>query len=61
LADKICLVVHQGVTPVESLRLALDGIRQMPVAGVVLNRYRTIVPGWMLNLIPHDANSITSS
>jgi Mrp family chromosome partitioning ATPase len=61
LADKISLVVHQGVTPVESLRLALDRIRQMPVAGVVLNRYRTVVPGWMLNLIPQDANSITSS
>jgi Mrp family chromosome partitioning ATPase len=61
LADKICLVVHQGVTPVESLRLALDGISQMPVAGVVLNRYRTSVPGWMLNLIPQDANTITSN
>jgi len=55
LPESVCLVVQQGVTTVENARLALDAIGHLPIAGVVLNRYRTSTPDWVLRLIPQDA------
>lgn len=52
LATGVALVVQQGVTNVEKVRLALDDINHLPVSGVILNRVETRIPEFILNLIP---------
>jgi Mrp family chromosome partitioning ATPase len=54
LGDACCLVVNQGVTSIEKVRLALDEIDQLTVLGVIMNRVKTSTPAPLLNLIPQD-------
>ena len=55
LGDACCLVVNQGVTSVEKVRLALDEIDQLPILGVIMNRVKIATPAPLLNLIPQDS------
>lgn len=52
LGEACCLVVRQGVTPVQCVRRALDDVEHMPVMGVVLNQVHVATPRWLLKLIP---------
>lgn len=54
LANACCLVVNQGVTSIESARLALDEISHLQLAGVVMNKVKVSTPSRLLNLIPQD-------
>jgi Mrp family chromosome partitioning ATPase len=44
LADRCCLVVHQGVTPAATVQEALAAIRHLPVMGVIMNHVRVHMP-----------------
>jgi Mrp family chromosome partitioning ATPase len=54
LADTVCLVVRQGVTPTTIVKQALDEIKHMNVVGVVLNQTRYHTPNWLSNLIQQE-------
>jgi Mrp family chromosome partitioning ATPase len=54
LGTACCVVVRQGVTSMNTVRLALDNIRHLPVLGIVLNRARLRTPRWILSFIPQD-------
>lgn len=50
--DACLMVIRQGVTNPGSVKQALDDIANLPIKGVVLNRFRTATPVWIRNLIP---------
>jgi len=52
LGSECCLVIRQGVTTVEDVRLALDEISHLKVAGVILNRVIVETPKLLLRLLP---------
>jgi Mrp family chromosome partitioning ATPase len=54
LGQACCLVVRQGVTPVNTVRHALDDIKHMPMLGVVMNRARLKTPRWVRALMPQE-------
>ncbi|MCB8977306.1 MAG: CpsD/CapB family tyrosine-protein kinase [Ardenticatenaceae bacterium] len=58
LANACCLVINQGVTSIESARLALDEISHIHMAGVVMNKVNVSTPSQLLNLIPQDPNPL---
>jgi Mrp family chromosome partitioning ATPase len=51
LASAGVLVVHQGVTVVEDVRLALDDIDHMEMKGVILNRIKIATPRTISRLL----------
>jgi hypothetical protein len=48
------MIINQGVTSIEKVRLALDEIEQLTILGVILNRVQMATPDIFLNLIPMD-------
>jgi Mrp family chromosome partitioning ATPase len=52
LGDACCLVIRQGVTTAEDVRLTLDEIDHLPILGVILNRVRLKTPRVILKFIP---------
>ena len=54
LADAVCMIVRQGITPVNFVRQSLDEIKHLEVLGVVLNQTQLSIPRWMYNLIPQE-------
>lgn len=54
LAQAACVVVHQGVTPVTTIKLALDELKHLTILGVVLNKVHISTPRWVLNLLPQE-------
>jgi Mrp family chromosome partitioning ATPase len=54
LGKACCLVVRQGVTPAQEIRLALDDIEHLPMLGAVLNQVRVATPAWLLKLVPQE-------
>ena len=52
LGDACCLIIRQGVTTVEDVRLTLDEIDHLPILGVILNRVRLKTPRVILKFIP---------
>ncbi|MCA9873792.1 MAG: CpsD/CapB family tyrosine-protein kinase [Anaerolineales bacterium] len=52
LGDACCLVIRQGITTVEDVRLALDEIDHLPIIGVVMNRVKLATPASIAKLIP---------
>lgn len=57
LGDACCMVIHQGVTPVEKVRSALDEIDHLTVLGVILNKVKIATPSFLIHLIPQDSVS----
>jgi Mrp family chromosome partitioning ATPase len=51
LGSASCLVIRQGVTSVEDVRLALDDIAQLKILGTVLNRAKLSTPPRLVKLI----------
>ena len=54
LGNTCCVVIRQGVTPVSSVRRALEDIKHLPMLGVVLNQTRNILPRWASALVPQE-------
>ena len=52
LSSACCVVVRQGVTPVNDVRQALDEIDHLPMVGVVLNNAKMATPSFITKLIP---------
>ncbi len=49
-----CLVIRQGVTPMNSVRHAINDIQHLPMLGVVLNQAQMNLPGWVRALVPQE-------
>ncbi|MCU0489992.1 MAG: chromosome partitioning protein [Chloroflexaceae bacterium] len=54
LSEAVCMVVHQGVTPVNTVKLALDEVKHLQVLGVIMNQVQIHTPRWLLNMIPQE-------
>ncbi|WP_129675363.1 CpsD/CapB family tyrosine-protein kinase [Candidatus Chloroploca sp. Khr17] len=54
LAEAACVVVRHGVTPINTVKRALDEVKHMPVLGVVLNQVNLSTPDWILSLLPQE-------
>lgn len=54
LGSACCVVIQQGVTPINSVRLALDDIKHIPMLGVVLNQTHIYTPTWVRNFLPQE-------
>ncbi len=54
LAESVEVVVRQGVTPVNTVKAALDEVKHVPVLGVILNQVQVYTPRWILNLLPQE-------
>lgn len=54
LGTACCLVIRQGVTPMNSVHRALDDIKHLPMLGVVLNQAQMNLPGWVRALVPQE-------
>jgi Mrp family chromosome partitioning ATPase len=54
LGDACCIVIRQGVTPVNSVRTALDDLKHLQMLGVVLNQTRMSTPRWIRALVPQE-------
>ncbi len=46
-----CLVIRQGITPVQDVRLALDDVSHLPILGVVINRVSFSTPDHLIRLL----------
>lgn len=53
-AEACCMVIRQGVTTIENVRLALDEISHLPVVGVMLNQVNLHTPSFILGFIPQQ-------
>jgi len=53
-AAACCLVIHQGITTIENVRLALDEISHLPIVGVMLNQVNLYTPQLVLDFIPQQ-------
>ncbi|HNB52659.1 MAG TPA: hypothetical protein PK530_11980 [Anaerolineales bacterium] len=53
-AAACCMVVRQGVTSIENVRLALDEVSHLPIVGMVMNQVNLYTPKPILNLIPQQ-------
>jgi Mrp family chromosome partitioning ATPase len=51
LAHSCCLVIRQGVTSIEDVRLGLDEIAHLKMNGVIMNKVNAATPGFLLKLI----------
>lgn len=54
LASAVAVVVRQGVTPVNTVKAALDEVKHVPVLGVIMNQVKVYTPRWILNLLPQE-------
>jgi Mrp family chromosome partitioning ATPase len=54
LGTACCLVIRQGITPINSVRRALDDVKHLAMLGVVLNQTRTFLPGWVRAIVPQE-------
>lgn len=53
-AEACCLVIQQGVTTIENVRLALDEISHLPIIGVAMNQVKFFTPPTVLKFIPQQ-------
>jgi Mrp family chromosome partitioning ATPase len=54
LGTAACLVVRQGVTPIEDIRLALDDLDHLSILGVMMNQVHLNTPSFLLKYIPQS-------
>ena len=53
LGNACCLVIQQGITTIEDVKLSLDEIDHLSIIGTVLNQVNITTPEKLLNLIPN--------
>ncbi len=46
-----CLVIRQGITPIQDVKLALDDVSHLPMLGVVINRVSFSTPDNLIRLL----------
>jgi Mrp family chromosome partitioning ATPase len=51
LGTTCCLVIRQGITPIEDVRKALDEIEHLPVSGVVMSQVKYTTPRFLVKLL----------
>jgi Mrp family chromosome partitioning ATPase len=54
LGNACCMVIKQGVTPVNHAQRALDDVKHLQLLGVILNQTRNSLPVWVRALIPQE-------
>lgn len=54
LGSACCLVVQQGVTPINDVKTGLDEVKHLPMLGVVLNKTHIHTPKWVRAFLPED-------
>lgn len=52
LGDACTLVVHQGITNIGDVRMALDDIAHVPMLGVIMNHVQLKTPSFIMKFIP---------
>jgi ATPases involved in chromosome partitioning len=52
LGSACCMVVHQGITPVNDVKMGLDEVKHLPMLGVVLNKTYIHTPRWIRAFLP---------
>jgi len=53
-AAACCIVIRQGVTTIENVRLALDEVSHLPVVGTLMNQVHLHTPQQILKFIPQQ-------
>lgn len=54
LGDATALVVRHGLTPTQSVQLALDDIKHLKMLGVILTKAKFHTPRFILDLVPQE-------
>lgn len=54
LSTACCLVVRQGVTHIDHVKMALDDIAHLKILGVILNQVTLKTPAFILRMIPQN-------
>jgi Mrp family chromosome partitioning ATPase len=54
LSESCCLVIRQGATEIESVKLALDDVVHLDMLGVVMNQVDLKTPDFILRMIPQN-------
>jgi Mrp family chromosome partitioning ATPase len=54
LSTACCVVIRQGVTPVNQVRRALDDVKHLSMLGDVLNQARMSLPNWVGAFVPQE-------
>lgn len=54
LSQGCCLVIRQGVTPVNRVRQALEEIAHLNILGVILNQVNLSSPNWLHHFVPQE-------
>lgn len=54
LGNILCLVVNQGVTPVQKVKSALDDLNHLDLAGVIMNQVDIAMPSLILDYIAQE-------
>ncbi len=54
LGNACCIVVQQGITPINDVKMGLDEIKHLPILGVVLNKTYIHTPKWVRAFLPED-------
>jgi Mrp family chromosome partitioning ATPase len=50
----ICLVIQQGVTPVQRVKAILDDLDHLNIIGVILNQVKVATPSFLLDYIVQE-------
>jgi Mrp family chromosome partitioning ATPase len=50
----LCLVIQQGVTPVQRVRSALDDLDHLDILGVIMNKVNVSTPAFLLDYIAQE-------
>ena len=54
LTDSCCLVIRQGVTQIDDVRMALDDVSHLPMLGVIMNQVELKTPSFIMRMIPQS-------
>lgn len=54
LTDSCCLVIRQGVTQIDDVRMALDDVSHLPMLGVIMNQVDLKTPSFIMRMIPQS-------
>lgn len=54
LGTDICLVINQGVTPVQRVRAALDDLDHLNIVGVIMNQVNVSTPSFLLDFLVQE-------
>lgn len=52
--DGLCLVINQGVTPVQRVKTSLDDLDHLYVVGVIMNKVNVATPTFLLDYIAQE-------